>query len=516
VVDLEPDLALRVALRRPTVVVVGDAVLDGWLVGHTERLCREGPAPVVDVTSRRFTPGAAANIATSLAALGARTRLVTQIGDDADGWRLADDLHTAGVDLDGLVVRGGRPTTSKVRVAASGQLLVRFDEARARPPGPDLVRALIRNLDRAVEGCDAVVVGDYDLGLLTDRVRDHLAEIRHRLPLLVVDAHDCARWARTAPDLMTPSVEEAGRLLRVHFPSAGAPRLDAVGRAAGRLVRRSGARRVAVTCDRDGVLLLEPDGSGGAREQHRTWARATADSHTTGAGDTFTAATTLARCAGLPWPLAVELGQAAADVVVGEPGPSRCDTQSLTAYLGARSAQLVDAAGLEAAVTAHRTAGRRIVFTNGCFDVLHRAHVASLEEARRLGDVLVVAVNSDASVRRLKGPGRPVNPAEDRAAVLASLRSVDHVTVFDADTPIELLLRLRPDVYVKGGDYSPEMLAEAPVVESYGGRVRMVRYVPGHSTTAVIERIVAAQRRLARAEDQAARVDLDPVEEPLP
>ncbi|HET9656901.1 MAG TPA: D-glycero-beta-D-manno-heptose 1-phosphate adenylyltransferase, partial [Kineosporiaceae bacterium] len=210
-----------------------------------------------------------------------------------------------------------------------------------------------------------------------------------------------------------------------------------------------------------------------------------------GAGDAFTAATTLAAAAGVPWPQAVALGQAAADVVVAEPGPTTCDTAALAAHLGGWPGEVIGLPELEAAVAAHRAAGRRIVFSNGCFDVLHRAHVACLEEARRLGDVLIVAVNSDAGVRRLKGPGRPVNPAEDRAAVLAALACVDHTTVFDEDTPAELLRRLRPDVYVKGGDYTPQMLAETPVVESYGGQVRIVRYVPGHSTTAVIERILA-------------------------
>lgn len=516
----EPDLPLRLAQRRSRVVVIGDAVLDGWLVGHTERLCREGPAPVVDVARRQFMPGAAANTAVNFAALGADVVLIAQIGDDADGRRLARQLRAAGVALHGLVRCADRATTSKVRVAAADQVLVRFDEVRPRPPGADTARRVVRQLDQVVGGCEALVVGDYGLGLLSDQVRNHVAEIRGLVPLLVVDAHDCARWARTHPDLATPNAAEAARLLNARFPASGPPRLDAVERAAPRLLKRSGAQRVAVTCDRDGVLLLEP----GRTAPYRTRAQAAVDSHTSGAGDAFVAAITLARCAGLPWTFAAELAQAAADVAVAELGTGVCDTQSLTAYLGGylgrrpspaagRPAQVIGARELEAAVAAHRAAGRRTVFTNGCFDVLHRAHIASLEEAKRLGDVLIVAVNSDDSVHRLKGPGRPVNPAEDRAAVLASLECVDHVTVFDDDTPVELLRRLRPDLYVKGGDYSPEMLAEAPVVESYGGQVRTVRYVPGHSTTAVIERIVAAADRLVAGEP-VREPSGEPVREP--
>jgi rfaE bifunctional protein nucleotidyltransferase chain/domain len=194
---------------------------------------------------------------------------------------------------------------------------------------------------------------------------------------------------------------------------------------------------------------------------------------------------------GLPLTTAVELAQAAADVVTGRPGTAACATADLAERLGVHHGSAVDAGRLEALVAEHRAAGRRIVFTNGCFDVLHRGHVAYLNQARLLGDVLIVAVNADDSVRRLKGPARPVNPAADRAAMLAALSCVDHVTIFEEDTPAELLRRLRPEVYAKGGDYTPQMLPEAAVVAEYGGTVRIVDYVSDHSTTAVIDRIRA-------------------------
>jgi D-beta-D-heptose 7-phosphate kinase / D-beta-D-heptose 1-phosphate adenosyltransferase len=241
---------------------------------------------------------------------------------------------------------------------------------------------------------------------------------------------------------------------------------------------------VAVTLDRDGALLLT-DGT----PPYRTRAHPAPERQASGAGDTFTAALAAGLVSGLDLPAAVELGQAAADVVVQRFGTSVCSADDLLAHLDRPTGGVLDAATLAERVSADRVAGRRIVLTNGCFDVLHRGHTAALAAAAQLGDVLVVAVNSDDSIRRLKGPDRPINVAADRAAVLAALSDVDYVTVFDTDTPIPLLELLRPDVYTKGGDYSPEMLAEAEVVRAYGGEVQIVAYVPEQSTTRIVDRI---------------------------
>jgi rfaE bifunctional protein nucleotidyltransferase chain/domain len=246
----------------------------------------------------------------------------------------------------------------------------------------------------------------------------------------------------------------------------------------------TGATTVIVTLDRDGALVFAE-----GQPVHRTWARPAPDNHAAGAGDTFIAALTIAVGNGQPLPTAAELAQAAADVVTGRPGTAACTTAELAERLGRGVGGAVDADRLAALVAEHRAAGRRIVFTNGCFDVLHRGHVAYLNQARLLADVLIVAVNSDESVRRLKGPERPVNPAADRAAMLAALSCVDHVTIFEEDTPEALLRLLRPEVYAKGGDYTPQMLPEAAVVAEYGGAVHIADYLPDHSTTAMIDRI---------------------------
>jgi rfaE bifunctional protein nucleotidyltransferase chain/domain len=240
------------------------------------------------------------------------------------------------------------------------------------------------------------------------------------------------------------------------------------------------------TVDSDGTLLHR-----WGRRPHRTRAVAHATQQTCGAGDTVSTAFALALAAGAEPDVAADLAQEAAGVVVDEPGTSCCTAAALLE----RSRRLDDGLGVTSSaqlrqhVAAHRAAGRRIVFTNGCFDILHAGHVEYLRQARALGDVLVVALNSDASVRRLKGEDRPIVPEAERAGLLAALRAVDHVVLFDTESPRDLIELVRPDVYAKGGDYNVDMLPEAPLVERLGGEVVLVDYVGGRSTTEIVERI---------------------------
>jgi rfaE bifunctional protein kinase chain/domain/rfaE bifunctional protein nucleotidyltransferase chain/domain len=456
-------------------------MLDGWWRGRSERMSREAPAPVVEITDRIYAPGGAANTAMNLAALGARVRLVGIAGQDQAGEQLRAQLDSAGIDIAGLRLVAEVRTVTKDRILSADQMLVRVDDVSGR----ELPRArrddLGAALGEALPGSDAVVVCDYGSGTLLPPVGAALAR-GPRPPLVVVDAHHLGAWAPIEPDLVTPNAGEAFRLLSQPVPAAG--RAESIIAEAASLKARSGAAAVVVTLDRDGAVTLDADGT-----VHRTSAQAVSERQAAGAGDTFVAALTLARAGGLDLGAAGDLAQAAADVAVRQFGTSVCTTEDLVEHLGRFGDPALEVPTLLARLREHRAAGRRVVVTNGCFDVLHRGHTTYLAQAARLGDVLVVAVNSDDSVRRLKGPDRPINSAADRAGVLAALSCVDYVTVFATDTPIPLLQQIRPEVYVKGGDYTAEMLAEAEIVRAYGGEVRILDYVTSHSTTAVVARI---------------------------
>lgn len=465
--------------------VVGDALLDRWWMGGSRRLSREAPAPIVELTTQLDAPGGAANTAVNLAAMGADVRLAAVIGSDVAGDRLLELLAAAGVDMSAIVRSPHVRTVTKTRIVADEQVLVRADE----PPTPlepavrfDLARSLGDAIASVIGISEVLVVSDYGAGLVNGVVA-HLLERRPRPRQVIVDAHDPVAWRWLTPDVVVPNAEEAAALLQEPL-GTGAARMGAAVASADRLLDRSGAAAVIVTLDRDGAVLLR---SGG--EPFTTRAHPVAEKYASGAGDTFTAALAAALAMEAELEDATHLAQLAADVAIERLGTSVCSADDLESRTLAGPPAVLSAAELAATVRRDREQGQRIVFTNGCFDVLHLGHTSYLRQARDLGDRLIVAVNSDASVRRLKGEDRPVNAEGDRAAVLAALECVDYVTVFDDDTPIPLLRDLRPDVYVKGGDYSPEMLAEAEVVRAYGGDVQMVGYVPAHSTTELVERI---------------------------
>lgn len=484
-------LALLERLRTdaPEIVVIGDLILDRWWSGPAQRMSREAPVPVVEANAFVDCPGGAANTAVNLAALGARVRMVSAVGDDEEGRVLLGTLRDAGVATDGVGRQSGARTTSKTRVVGAEQILVRVDRL-----GDAVLGADAEALERHLDGCDAVVVCDYGNGLLADHDVAALSALRDRIPLLVVDAHQPGRWAGAHPDVITPNAAEASLLV--------GRRLEGDRRAAAEehwreVLQASGARSAVVTLDRDGTVVLGPGGPAG-----RTVAHPVQENQASGAGDTFTAALSAALAGGAPLAAAAELAQAAADVVVRRPGTSICTWDDLRAAIdgGDDEVRVLSDAELAARLRQDRDLGRRIVFTNGCFDVIHRGHTTHLRQAKALGDVLVVALNDDESVRRLKGPDRPVNALADRAAVVGALDCVDHVTVFSADTPRALLEQLRPDVYAKGGDYTPEMLTETEIVRAYGGEVRILDYLPERSTTGLVRRIVARSTAGADAE----------------
>lgn len=474
---------------RSRVAVLGDTMLDTYLRGETHRLCPEAPVPVVTVSGRTHAAGGAGNTAVNVCRLGGHAALFSVIGDDASGRRLLRVLREAGVSTEHVLRRPSRRTLLKQRVLAASQMLLRIDDGSAQVLAAGDEAVLLEHLGAALDGFDAVVVSDYGYGALTANVLRLLADRQARAPgLLLVDAKDLEAYRAVGATAVKPNYAQAIHLLGEREAGRPGDRAAQIQAHQERLLRLTGAQVAAVTLDSDGALILER-----GRPPYRTYARPARHAQPAGAGDTFLSALALALAAGCSTPAAAELASAAAAVVVEMDGTASCTAAQLRAYLGAHlggdAKHVPDPARLAALVEAHRRAGRRIVFTNGCFDLLHRGHVAYLGGAKALGDVLIVGLNGDESIRRLKGPGRPINTVADRVQVLAALSCVDHIAVFEDETPCDLIRTIRPDVYVKGGDYTRAMLREAPLVEALGGTVRILPYVEDCSTSGIIERI---------------------------
>ena len=465
------------------VVVVGEAMLGAYLEAGAARPPAVARGPLVAVVARRLLPGGAANTAANVRTLGADVTLLSAIGDDREGRLLREALGAHGVASASLLTEEARATQAKTRVVAAGHMLLRFDGGSIEPLGRDAEDALVDRLVGAAAAADAILVSDYGYGILTPRVVATLARLqREEERVLVVDSKDLRAFREAGVTAVKPNVRQALGLLGASDRSG--PRPELIAAEGERILTETGARIAAVTLDSEGALVLER-----GRDPYRTYARRHADARAMGAGDTFAATLALALAAGADTPAAAELASAAAGGVGGEGGTACCRADELLAANPGEGKVVADRERLAAVVARHRQEGRRIVFTNGCFDLLHRGHVTYLSRAKTLGDVLVVGLNSDESVARLKGPDRPLNPLADRAHVLAALSCVDLVAPFPEETPERLLEAVRPDVFVKGGDYTRAMLPEAPLVERLGGRVELLPYVEDRSTTGIIERI---------------------------
>lgn len=458
------------------VLVAGDAMLDEYWFGDTARISPEAPVPVVRAGQAEQRPGGAANVALNVAALGAQSVLAAVVGQDDRGERLARTLEQRGVRCE-LVRSPTLPTIHKLRVLARSQQLLRIDAEQSLEPCAAELGTLFNGL---LAQADAVILSDYAKGTL-GRVAELIAAAR----------------AKSLPVLIDPKGTDFKRYRGAYALTPNRGEFEAVvGRCADEpeLLRKGEALRaeldltlLLVTRGEQGMTLFE---EGAEPLTLPTQAREVFD--VTGAGDTVIALLGVGIAAGLAAADAARLANLGAGIVVGKIGAataSRSELQRALHAQGAGGRGLVDEAELLAAVAEAKARGERVVFTNGCFDILHAGHVAYLEEAKACGDRLVVAVNDDDSVRRLKGDGRPVNPLADRMAVLAGLASVDWVVPFSEDTPAELIARVLPDVLVKGGDYRVDQIAGGDTVLKNGGEVRVLGFKPGRSTSALIDAV---------------------------
>jgi D-beta-D-heptose 7-phosphate kinase/D-beta-D-heptose 1-phosphate adenosyltransferase len=483
-----------------TILCLGDVMLDRFAYCETERISPEAPVPVLLLQRTQSMLGGAGNVARNIAALGGKALLMGLLGHDAAGAEVqALIAQTPGL-ADRHVASAHRPTVCKTRYLAAHQQIVRIDEEQTHDLDPEEEAALIAAAERAIPEVDAVVLSDYGKSVLGLRVTGAaIARARSLgIPVYVDPKSDDFRCYRGAT-CVTPNLKELA--LAAHMPVATDSEIIA---AATKIMRESGTEAILATRSEKGMVLVEASGA-----VHLEAARAREVYDVSGAGDTVIAVLALACASGHTLPQAMRLANTAAGIVVSKLGTATVELDELMLELSRdvrdkewHRAKYYSAAEAETLVRRWKSRGLAVGFTNGCFDIVHAGHVALLSSARAHCDRLIVALNSDPGVRRLKGPKRPVNGLADRSAVIAAVEAVDAVISFDDDTPIELIRRLKPDVLVKGGDYTIEGVVGAEEVEAAGGRVLLVDLIDGRSTTRLID---AIRESHSPAEADAAR-----------
>jgi D-beta-D-heptose 7-phosphate kinase/D-beta-D-heptose 1-phosphate adenosyltransferase len=469
-------------LSRASVLVVGDAMLDRYVYGEVNRVSPEAPVPILTVTREVAMPGGAGNVVRNLTALDTSAAFVSVVGDDQAGSDLTGLIGGQERVEPWLLVQNGRTTTLKTRYIAQGQHLIRADREETLALPEKLSERLIRIALDAMAATSVTVLSDYRKGVLSAPVCVALIEGAKKLgrPLIVdPKGRDYERYR--GADVLTPNRKELAEA--TGMPVDTEAQIVAAAQA---LREKHEFGAVLVTRSEDGMSLITS-----AEVRHYPGeAREVFD--VSGAGDTVVAALAAAIAAEVPLPEAARLANIAAGIVVGKVGTAVARPSDILSHIAPATGALqkvVTASAAAEMAERWRLRGYKVGFTNGCFDLLHPGHVHLLEQCRAMCDRLIVGINSDASVSRLKGPTRPAQGEAARAAVLASLASVDLVCVFDEDTPIELIKRIRPDMLIKGADYTRETVVGADLVEGWGGSVALADLLPGHSTTATLARL---------------------------
>lgn len=486
-------LSMIESLGTPKVVIIGDLIIDRYISGEVSRISPEAPIPVLAARSSELRLGGAGNVAANLRAMDAEVEIVGVVGDDGHGRAMRELFEDGKIGTKGVVVDGSRPTIEKTRMMSGVQQMLRVDWEDVRPLDGSTLDEMLKTIPELIENADAVVLSDYGKGMLTKEVLETtIAAGRARGIPVLVDPKGADFTKYSGATLVTPNRKEAELALGHKIAS-----LDHLPEAADELIRMANLDMTLITLSAEGIYFRTKATDDAPARDGRipTLARAVFD--VTGAGDTVVAHLALYLGAGIDPEAAVTLANHAAGIVVAKLGTHSVNRAEMVDRLQQglpHEGKVVGRAGIGKVVEELRREGKRVVFTNGCFDVLHAGHVNYLRFARSKGDALIVGVNDDASVSRLKGPSRPVNGIDDRLEVLASLEFVDVVVPFDEDTPKLLVEQVSPDVLVKGEDYKDKVVVGADWVESHGGQVVLAPLLQGRSTTGII----------ARAKDGAA------------
>jgi len=466
------------------VLILGDVILDKYASGRVERISPEAPVPVVRANRSSEQPGGAANVAMNVVTMGGKATLLGFTGCDPDRELLLQQLAAAGVDS-ALIGVEGTPTTAKLRILAGQHQIVRLDHESTAERPASAYEALLRRYEAALPGAQVVILSDYAKGVLTESVCKRAIALARQagVPVLVdPKVRDFSRYAGATT--ICPNRSELALATGVQGE------VEAELNAGQRYVTELGLSHLTVTMSEKGIYTLWPD------RRHHAPAVARQVFDVSGAGDTAIAALALCAAAGVPPEQAAVLANVAAGIVVAKVGTVPAKQKEVLSELRSRMAdsssrKTMSLPELAEQVAEWQAAGEKVVFTNGCFDLVHVGHVTLLEQCREFGTRLVVGVNSDASVSGLKGPSRPVISEQQRARLLSALAVTDAVVIFGEPTPIEVIKAIRPDVLVKGGDYTEATVVGAPEVRSWGGRVELVPLVEGFSTSDIVRRIQA-------------------------
>lgn len=467
------------------ILVIGESMLDFYVFGKAERICREGPVPIVATTHVEYAAGGAANAAINLASLGASVSFLSVIGNDFEGEKVTEILHNFSIDTKGIQKDPQRKTISKKRIYGFSQLLIRVDDGTESAITPEFEEKLIAYLTNIYDSFDAILVSDYGYGIVTENILYTLLKLQHAFPrICVVDAKKINKYRDFPATMIKPNYEEALSFLHIGEKAYGNERIGQILSMKDQFISQLAADIIAITLDKEGALILKKNG-----KSYRTYSNTVTGSKAIGAGDTYASAFTLALLSDANVDSAAEIAGAAAQVVIKKDQTAYCRQEELEQQLYSSGKYIRDKDFLVQIMAKAREEGKRIVFTNGCFDILHTGHVTYLNKAKQLGDMLVVAVNSDDSVKRLKGKSRPINSLLDRINVLSALSCVDYIVDFSQDTPVDLIKKIKPQIYVKGGDYKRDTLPETKTVEENGGKVEIIPLVHNKSTTKIVDKI---------------------------
>jgi len=468
--------------KNPNIIVIGDLILDKYLWGNCDRISPEAPVQIIDIDSDSYFLGGAGNVANNLISLGANVTVLSVVGQCGTASKITDLLKTAKVNSKHIIFEKNRRTSQKTRLISSQQQVIRFDRETLNDISEDSQDNLIAIFSSIVNDYDFVVLSDYGKGVLTEKLTQSIIKISKENDVkLIVDPKGSDYSKYKGAYTITPNKKEAVLATGINITDT-----ESLTNALIQLKDNLKLDKSLITLSHDGIAAYDIE-----LKEFPTSAIEVFD--VTGAGDTVIASLAFALSSGLSFENAIKLSNLAAGVVVAKIGSATASIEEIIEFesklhKSSFEDHIKDRREIKTILDSNKILGKKIVFTNGCFDILHIGHVKYLQEAKRLGDILVVGINSDSSVRKLKGSPRPFNSEEDRSSIIASLESVDYVVIFDEETPEKLIKFLLPDTLVKGGDYQNQTIAG----QEFVNEVKLINFFEGKSTTSVIEKIKEA------------------------